>query len=126
MNVQDQPHVKVTDRRSLASIRRPTQDEAVSVQRADLPMPYHYPLSTIDVTVRSAPSLQKRLYPKNVNSLSRCQSVRKASGYSCCRIGAALGRASDRCARGLRRREVGSAIGVLGHRRKGVPSRDRP
>ena len=39
MNVQDQPHVKMTER-SLASIRRPTQDGPVSERRADAPVPY--------------------------------------------------------------------------------------
>ena len=66
MNVQDQPHVKMTARRSLASIRRPTQDGPVSEARADVPVPYQYPLSAVDVTVRSAPSPANRLYPKTL------------------------------------------------------------
>jgi hypothetical protein len=40
MNVQDQPHVKMTERRSLTSIRRPTQDGPVSERPADAPVPY--------------------------------------------------------------------------------------
>ncbi len=126
MNVQDQPHVKMTERRSLASIRRPTQDGPVSERRADAPAPYQGFDGTIhqrlvasrkarwcanrhgEYTFGTQPA--KATLSKNVNSLSRCQSVRKASGCSCCRIGAALGRACDRCARGLRRREVGSAV----------------
>jgi aldehyde dehydrogenase (NAD+) len=40
MNVQNQPHVKMAERRSLASTTRPTRDEPVSERRADAPAPY--------------------------------------------------------------------------------------
>src|SRR5260370_41720408 len=40
MNVQNQPHVKMAERRSMASTTRPTRDEAVSEPRADAPAPY--------------------------------------------------------------------------------------
>jgi hypothetical protein len=38
MNVQNQPHVKMAERRSLGS--RPTQNEPVTERRADAPVPY--------------------------------------------------------------------------------------
>ena len=40
MNVQNQPHVKMAERRSLASTTRPTRDDPVSERRADAPAPY--------------------------------------------------------------------------------------
>ncbi len=82
MNVQDQPHVKMTERRSLASIRRPRQDGPVSEQRADAPVPYqgfdgqyingswrpgrHNGVQIDTVSMRSASSPQRRLYPKTL------------------------------------------------------------
>jgi nucleotide-binding universal stress UspA family protein len=82
MNVQDQPHVKTTERRSLVSIRRPTQDGPVTERRADAPVPYqgfdgqyingswrpgrHGGVQIDTVSMRSAPSPQKRLYPKTL------------------------------------------------------------
>jgi len=40
MNVQNQTHVKMAERPSLASTTRPTRDEPVSERRADAPAPY--------------------------------------------------------------------------------------
>jgi acyl-CoA reductase-like NAD-dependent aldehyde dehydrogenase len=40
MNVQNQPHVKMAERRSLASTTRPTRDDPVSERRADAQAPY--------------------------------------------------------------------------------------
>jgi hypothetical protein len=40
MNVQDQPHVKMTERLPLALTRRPMQDGPVPERRADAPAPY--------------------------------------------------------------------------------------
>jgi len=82
MNVENQPHVKMTEHRSLASIRRPTEDGAVSGRRADAPVPYqgfdgqyingswrpgrHGGVRIDTASTRSAPSSQKRLYPKTL------------------------------------------------------------
>jgi hypothetical protein len=40
MDVQNQPHVKIAERRSPDSTTRPTRDEPVSEPRADAPTPY--------------------------------------------------------------------------------------
>ena len=97
MNVQDQPHVKMTERLPPASARRPMQDGPVPERRAAAPAPYQgfdgqyingsWPTGRhggvqIDTNtgielfgrhraapcrvMRSAPSPQKRLYPKTI------------------------------------------------------------
>jgi len=97
MNVQDQPHVKLTERLPPALTRRPMQDGPVPERRADAPAPYQgfdgqyingswrpgrHGGVQIDTNtgiepfgrhragpccvMRSAPSPQKRLYPKTL------------------------------------------------------------
>jgi nucleotide-binding universal stress UspA family protein len=82
MNIENQPRVKMTEHRSLASIRRPTEDGPVSGRRADAPVPYqgfdgqyingswrpgrHSGVHIDAVSARSAPSSQMRLYPKTL------------------------------------------------------------